>query len=61
VKLIKIEHILWEKVKLGKFSTDSQKISEIGWKSKTEVNASLPQGMDGDWTPLFSSVGLQFV
>jgi len=32
-----------EKVKLGKIFTESEKISEIGEKSETGRNASLPQ------------------
>ena len=38
-----------KKVKLGKFSMESEKFSEIGGKSETEGNSSLPQG---GWTPL---------
>jgi len=38
-----------EKVKFGKFPTESEKFSEIGRKSETGGNASLPQG---GWTPL---------
>ena len=39
--------IFGEKVKLGKFSTESEIFSETEGKSETEGNASLPQvGMD---------------
>jgi len=35
--------IFWEKVNLGKFSGESEIFLEIGRKSGTEGNASLPQ------------------
>jgi len=38
-----------EKVYMQKISTESEKCSEIGRKSETEGNASLPLG---GWTPL---------
>jgi len=41
-----------EMVKVGKFSTESDKFSEIGG-SETGGNASLPQG---GWTPLLNAV-----
>jgi len=42
-----IEKFLWEKVKLGKFSTESEHFLEIGGNLKQEGNASLPQGNYG--------------
>jgi len=41
---MKMEHFFWENVKLVKFSMESKKFLEIGRKSKTGGNASLPQG-----------------
>jgi len=41
--------IFGEKVKLGKFSAESEKFVGNRKKSETEGNASLPQG---GWTPL---------
>jgi len=41
---MKIEKFVWEQMKLGTFSMESEKLSEIGAKSETEGNASLPQG-----------------
>jgi len=40
---MKFEKYFREKMKLGKFSTESENFLELGKKSKTEGNATLPQ------------------
>ena len=47
---MKIEKSFWEKVKLEKCPTESDKFLEIGGNLKQGVNASLHQ--EG-WTPVF--------
>jgi len=41
---------IWETVKLGKFSMESEKCSEIGGKSETE--GEMHHCLRGGWTPL---------
>jgi len=50
---LKTEMLLWENVKMQIFPTECENLSEIGAKSETEVNASLPLG---GWTPLYGVV-----
>jgi len=47
--------ILFEKAKLGKFPTESEKFSEIGENLKQRGNASLPQG-DGRPCPVLGAI-----
>jgi len=50
---LKKSEFFWEKVKLWKFSTESERFyGNTRGKSETEENASLPQG---GWTPLSNS------
>src|SRR6218665_3021117 len=50
---MKIEKLFPEKVKLRKFSTESEKFSEIGGKSETGGNLK-HRVLRGEWTPLTS-------
>ena len=51
---MKIEKYFWEKVKLGKFSTESEKFVEIGGKSETGGKRIIASGDGRLCFPVFS-------
>ena len=58
---MKIEKTFGEQMKLGTFSRESEKLTEIGAKSETGGNASLPHGDGRSCSPPLSSENLSWL